>query len=94
MNTLIEAVRAVILAAAVSHGVDASLMDRLAKCESGYNRFAANGPYVGLYQLGTAKRRQFLAEGYVDVYDPAQQANFVAELLAAGETSAWAGCTS
>ncbi|HLY65700.1 MAG TPA: transglycosylase SLT domain-containing protein [Chloroflexota bacterium] len=92
MNPLIEAVRSIVLAAAVSHGVDPRLMERIAACESGYNRYAMNSPYVGLYQLGTNKQRQFLAEGYTDLYDPAQQANFVAELIAQGELSDWAGC--
>jgi hypothetical protein len=92
MNSLIEATRAIILAAAVGHGVDPRLMDRIAACESSYNRYALNAPYVGLFQLGPYKQRQFLAEGYTDFFDPAQQANFVAELIAQGEISDWAGC--
>jgi len=92
MNPVIEAVRALILAAAMAHGVDADLMDRLARCESGYNPNSVAGPYMGLYQLGPAKRQRFLAEGYDNVFDPAQQANFVAEELANGDVGSWAGC--
>jgi len=92
MNPLIEATRAIILAAAMAHGVDPGLMDHIAGCESGYNRYATNGPYMGLFQLGTAKRQQFLSRGYSDLFDPSQQANFVAELLSAGEVSNWVNC--
>jgi hypothetical protein len=93
MTPLAEAVRAVVLAAAMSHGVDPDVMDRIALCESGYNARAMNGPYVGVFQLGSTKQKQFLAEGYTDLFDAAQQANFVAERLAAGEIASWAGCT-
>lgn len=92
MTPLLEAVRTLIFAAAMAHGVDPGLMDRIARCESGYNPYAQAGPYMGVFQLGPAKQRQFLTEGYTDLFDPAQQANFVAELLAAGEQSDWAGC--
>ena len=92
MSALTEAVQALILAAAVSHNVDPDLMDHIAACESGYNARAVAGPYVGLYQLGTSKRKQFTTDGYTDVFDPAQQANFVAELIANGETSDWVNC--
>jgi hypothetical protein len=92
MNPLIEATRAIILAAAMAHGVDPQVMDHVAQCESGYNRFAVNGPFMGVFQLGTAKRKQFAAQGYDDVFDPSQQANFVADLIANGEINDWAGC--
>lgn len=36
---------------AAAYGVDDQLMMRIAKCESGFNTAASNGPYGGMYQF-------------------------------------------
>jgi soluble lytic murein transglycosylase-like protein len=90
-SRVVEAIRALIVAAALAHGVDPILMDRMAYCESTYNPFAVSGPNVGLYQLSRyGKQKDFFDRGYTDLFDPAQQANFTAEELSEGQGPAWA----
>ena len=65
-------------------------MDRMARCESGYNQFAENGPNKGLFQLSEyGKLQEFYARGYDNWRDPAQQSNFTAEQLALNAGPAW-----
>lgn len=86
---MFEIVRSLIVAAAIAHGVSVQQMDTIACHESGFNRYAMNGQYTGLYQLGYGMQRGFFARGYNDLFDPAQQSNYVAEVLARGGQSNW-----
>lgn len=87
---MIVIVRNLIAAAAIAHGVSATVMDDVARCESGYNAFAVSGPNIGLYQLSTSgKAVEFWSRGYDDLFDPAQQSNYFAEKLAERDVSAW-----
>lgn len=89
-----EVIRALILAAAVQHGVSLRLMDCMAFRESTWGSRSSN-----LYQLmSPGKADEFYAweleQGFLDhrLYDPARQANFVAEQLLKGAgPSAWRG---
>ena len=90
--------KALIVAAAVAHAVSAPLMVHMAGCESTWNprAISPDGVNVGLYQLSRyGELPGFIAwaqaQGLVpDPLDPAQQANFTAERLAAGAGPAWA----
>ena len=87
---MLNAVRALIVAAALGHGVNPAVMDEMARCESTYNQFAVNEPNLGLFQLSRqGKLPAFYARGYTDVFDPAQQSNFTAEQLLDGQGGAW-----
>lgn len=90
-----QSVIAVVIPAAISHGIDPVRMVRLAICESTTNRYAVNSAdgAVGVFQLSPyGKLRVFYARGYTDKYDPAQQSNFTAEQIRAGEQWAWPNC--
>ncbi len=76
-----DAVLALIIAAATTHGANQQSMVNIACNESGFNPYARNGQYIGIFQLGAGMQQRFLGRGYTNVYDPAQQANFVAEVL-------------
>lgn len=90
-------VQTIVLLAATAHGVDPQRMLGVARCESGFDRYAVNGPYRGLYQLDGGNqaglRRMALRSGIQpDIYDPSQQANYAAEVIAAGGgPSNWGG---
>lgn len=83
-------IEAIIYAAATSHGVSYSWMLKIAECESGLNPRAYNpaGPYIGLFQFLPST---FRAHGGTDIYDPVQQSNITADMLAHGQAGAW-GC--
>ncbi|TMC50995.1 MAG: hypothetical protein E6J14_00670 [Chloroflexi bacterium] len=65
-------------------------MLKIARCESGFNPRAYNpaGPYIGLFQFLPST---FRAHGGTDIYDPVQQSNITATMLANGQSHAW-GC--
>jgi hypothetical protein len=65
-------------------------MLKIAKCESGLNPRAYNpsGPYYGLFQFLMST---FRANGGTDIWDPVQQANITAKMLAHGQAHQW-GC--
>ncbi len=96
-----EAILAVILSAAVQHGVSGPLMQRIAFCESSLDVNATNGQFLGLFQMGARKRAwmevRALSWGVVyDWRDAAQQAVAAAEVISGDEgTAPWessAGC--
>lgn len=78
----------IIVQAANAHGVSSSWMLKIARCESGDNPRAYNpsGPYIGLFQFAPST---FRAHGGTDIYDPVQQSNITASMLAAGQASQW-----
>ena len=83
-------IQSIITAAAQRHGVDPNTMLRIAQCESGYNPNAYNpaGPYDGLFQFWPPT---FRAHGGTNIWDPNQQSDIAAAMVAAGQGSAW-GC--
>jgi len=83
-------VEAIIRAAAARWGVSGDWMVKIARCESGLNPRAYNpaGPYIGLFQFLAST---FRANGGTNIYDPADQANITAKMLAHGQAHQW-GC--
>ena len=83
-------IEAIIQAAANANGVSYPWMLKIAQCESGLNPHAYNpaGPYYGLYQF---LQSTFRANGGTDIWDPVQQANITARMLAHGQAHQW-GC--
>jgi hypothetical protein len=84
------AVVADIVAAANRWGVDPNWMLRIAACESGLrpNAYNPRGPYYGLFQFLMST---FLHNGGHNIWDPADQANVAAKMLAHGQAHQW-GC--
>ncbi len=83
-------IEAIIQAAATKWGVSYPWMLKIAHCESSLNPRAYNpaGPYIGLFQFLPST---FRAHGGTDIYDPVQQADITANMLAHGGARAW-GC--
>jgi soluble lytic murein transglycosylase-like protein len=83
------AVVAAIQAAAARYGVDPNWMLRIAKCESGLrpNAYNPRGPYYGLFQFLMST---FTHNGGHNIWDPADQANVAAKMLAHGQAYQWA----
>jgi Transglycosylase-like domain len=83
-------IEGVIRAAAARHGVSGNWMVKIAMCESGLRPHAFNpvGPYYGLFQFLLST---FRAHGGTDIWDPLQQAEIAATMLAHGGAHAW-GC--
>jgi hypothetical protein len=83
-------IEAIIQQAADANGVSYPWMLKIARCESGLNPHAynASGPYYGLYQFLMST---FRANGGTDIWDPVQQANITARMLAHGQAHQW-GC--
>ena len=83
-------IEAIIQQAADANGVSYPWMLKIARCESGLNPHAYNpaGPYYGLYQFLMST---FKANGGTDIWDPVQQANITARMLAHGQAHQW-GC--
>jgi hypothetical protein len=83
-------IEAIIQAAADANGVSYPWMLKIARCESGLNPHAYNpsGPYYGLFQF---LQSTFRANGGTDIWDPVQQANITARMLAHGQAHQW-GC--
>lgn len=89
---MLEIIRALIASAAIAHGINVNLMDRMARCESTYNAFAVNrySGAKGLYQLKSPGELDvFYARGYDNPFDPSEAANFTAEELKAGKGYYW-----
>lgn len=72
-----------IRAAATIHHVNGDCMVDLARRESGWNPNAFNpsGPYDGLFQFYPATYR---AHGGTDIWDPRQQSDVAASMMATG----------
>lgn len=85
-------VAAIIMAAAAKFGVDGNWMVRIASCESGLrpNAYNPSGPYIGLFQFLPST---FAAHGGTNIYDPAQQADIAANMLAHGGARSWPVCS-
>jgi soluble lytic murein transglycosylase-like protein len=85
-------VAAIIMAAAAANGVDGNWMVAIASCESGMrpNAYNPGGPYIGLYQFLPST---FAAHGGTNIYDPTQQANIAASMLAHGGARSWPVCS-
>jgi len=83
-------IEAIIQAAANQWGVSYPWMLKIARCESGLNPRAYNpaGPYYGLFQFLMST---FRANGGTNIWDPVQQANITAKMLAHGQAHQW-GC--
>jgi soluble lytic murein transglycosylase-like protein len=83
-------IQAIIQQAAAANGVSYPWMLKIAQCESGLNPHAYNpaGPYYGLFQFLMST---FRANGGTDIWDPVQQANITARMLAHGQAHQW-GC--
>ena len=83
-------IEGIIRAAAARHGVSGDWMVKIAMCESGLRPHAFNpvGPYYGIFQFLMST---FRAHGGTDIWDPVQQAEVAATMLAHGGAHAW-GC--
>jgi soluble lytic murein transglycosylase-like protein len=79
---------AIIEAAAARWGVSGSWMVAIARCESGLRPTAYNpsGPYIGLFQFLPST---FAGNGGTNIYDPTDQANIAAKMLAHGQAYQW-----
>ncbi|HEY6377880.1 MAG TPA: transglycosylase SLT domain-containing protein [Candidatus Dormibacteraeota bacterium] len=78
-----------IRAAATAHGVNGDCMVNLAQRESGLNPNAFNpaGPWDGLFQFWPPTYR---SNGGTDIWDPRQQSDVAATMMARGEgQQAW-----
>ena len=78
----------IIEAAAARWGVSGSWMVQIARCESGLRPTAYNpsGPYIGLFQFLMST---FTHNGGTNIYDPTDQANIAAKMLAHGQAHQW-----
>lgn len=83
-------IEAIIRAAAARWNVSGDWMVKIARCESGLNPRAYNpsGPYYGLFQFLAST---FRGNGGTDIWDPNQQAEITAKMLAHGQAWQW-GC--
>lgn len=79
----------IIRAAAAQNGVSGDWMVEIASCESTLrsNAFNPRGPYYGLFQFLMST---FKANGGTNIWDPADQANVAARMLAHGQAWQWA----
>jgi soluble lytic murein transglycosylase-like protein len=79
---------AIIEAAAARWGVSGAWMVSIARCESGLRPTALNprGPYIGLFQFLTST---FTHNGGTNIYDPTDQSNIAAKMLAHGQAHQW-----
>lgn len=77
-----------IINAANAWGVDPNWMLRIAKCESNFHPTSVNpaGPYEGLFQF---LPRTFYANGGTNIWDPVDQSNIAAKMLAHGQAHQW-----
>jgi hypothetical protein len=82
-------VAGIIYAAAARWGVSGAWMVSIAQCESGLNPRSLNprGPYYGLFQFLMST---FVHNGGTNIWDPADQANIAAKMLAHGQAWQWA----
>jgi hypothetical protein len=74
--------------AATRYGLSADGMLRVARCESNLQRAAANGQYLGLFQLGSYARERYLRGDWRDAY-----ANAMAAAQYAHEAGGWSPWT-
>lgn len=79
----------IIRAAAAQNGVSGDWMVEIALCESTLrpNAYNPRGPYYGLFQFLMST---FRANGGSNIWDPADQANVAAKMLAHGQAWQWA----
>ena len=79
---------AIIRAAAARYGVSGDWMVSIAACESGLrpNAYNPRGPYIGLFQF---LQSTFTANGGTNIWDPTDQANITAKMLANGQAHQW-----
>lgn len=78
----------IIRAAAAQYGVSGDWMVKIAECESGLrpNAYNPRGPYIGLFQF---LQSTFTANGGTNIWDPTDQANVTAKMLAHGQAWQW-----
>ena len=81
-------VTSIIMDAAARWGVDGNWMVRIAHCESGLrpNAYNPRGPYYGLFQFLMST---FTHNGGSNIWDPSDQANIAAKMLAHGQAHQW-----
>jgi len=79
---------AIIVAAAQRWGDDPNFLLRIASCESGLRPNAINrsGPYYGLFQFLMST---FVHNGGTNIWDPTDQANIAAKMIAHGQAYQW-----
>ena len=78
----------IIRAAAARWGVSGDWMVNIAHCESGLrpNAYNPSGPYYGLFQFLMST---FTHNGGTNIWDPSDQANIAAKMLAHGQAHQW-----
>ena len=78
----------IIRAAAARYGVSGDWMVSIAQCESSLrpNAYNPRGPYIGLFQF---LQSTFTANGGTNIWDPTDQANVTAKMLANGQAHQW-----
>ncbi|MBV8445723.1 MAG: transglycosylase SLT domain-containing protein [Candidatus Dormibacteraeota bacterium] len=83
-----NSIEGIIAAAAQRWGVSASWMIGIARCESGLrpNAYNPHGPYYGLFQFLMST---FTHNGGTNIWNPADQANIAAKMLAHGQAYQW-----
>jgi hypothetical protein len=83
-------IEGIIRAAASRWSVSGDWLVKIARCESGLNPRAYNpaGPYYGLFQFLLST---FRGNGGTDIWDPYQQADIAAKMIAHGQAHQW-GC--
>lgn len=91
---MIELIKALIVAAALAHGVNPDIMLDMARCESTFNPYVVNRDdqtIQGLYQIKYpgGEGVTFYKRGYTNRFDPAQSANFTAERIVEGAGGQW-----
>jgi hypothetical protein len=81
-------VEGIIRAAAARWGVSGDWMVKIARCESGLrpNAYNPRGPYIGLFQFLMST---FKGNGGTNIWDPTDQANIAAKMLAHGQAHQW-----
>ena len=82
-------IASIIRAAAAQYGVSGDWMVEIATCESTLRSNAYNpvGPHYGLFQFLMST---FRANGGTNIWDPADQSNVAARMLAHGQAWQWA----
>jgi hypothetical protein len=78
----------IIRSAAAQYGVSGDWMVKIADCESGLrsNAYNPSGPYYGLFQFLMST---FKANGGTNIWDPVDQSNVAARMLANGQAHQW-----
>lgn len=79
------------------HHIDKELLKKIAKCESGFNQEASNGPYLGMFQFTEqtwiSTRTAMGQDSNPDLRKNTEESiKTAAYKLSQGASSAWSGC--